>query len=78
VGKIPAATVINNVYTFDDGSSLRREHTTTTPNGILPRGESISGRWVYRNSHGDMLGFNKYINDIAEQFGLELFNIRGE
>jgi hypothetical protein len=65
-------TVENNdgVYRFEDGSSMQREVETLTPNGCR-----TNGKWVYRDSSQNMLGFDRYSNDLASRFSLELYNL---
>lgn len=65
-------TVANNddIYSFEDGSSMQREVDTLTPNGC-----KMNGRWVYRDASKNMLGFDQYCNDLAERFSLELYNL---
>lgn len=53
-------------YKAADGSTLKREY------GETPNGKTMNGRWVLRNSEGKFLTFDRYRNDIAEEYGLKL------
>ena len=70
ITKINTASKTNDVYTFTDDSTMQREQDTLTPNGC-----KMNGRWVYRDSGNNMLGFDKYSNDLAERFSLDLYNL---
>lgn len=53
-------------YLSDDGCVLRREY------GLTPNGNPMNGCWVLRDKHGEMVGFNRYRNDLAEHYRLKL------
>lgn len=54
-------------YRAEDGSlTLAREYDTKTPND-----NPMAGRWVLRGKSGNLITFDQYRNNIAEQFHLE-------
>lgn len=68
MGKKKLISDIDGVKLFDDKSSIQREFETKTPSG-----NKMAGRWVYRNSNGELLDFDLYINDIASRFSIDLY-----
>lgn len=58
------------VYTFDNGFTMKREWETKTPNG-----NRMGGRWVLRDINGSLLEFDLYANDIACRYNLDLYNL---
>jgi hypothetical protein len=70
MAKIKTVSVSSEAWIFEDGSIMQREKETLTPNG-----SKMNGRWVYRDANKNMLDFDKYCNDLAERFSLELYNL---
>lgn len=62
VAKIKAVTKEQGLYYFANGYCMKRENETLTPGG-----NKMSGRWVLRDSYGELVDFDKYSNDIAER-----------
>ena len=60
----------DNGYASTDGLALAREHDTLTPNGNL-----MNGRWVLRSANGDLLDFDRYLNDIVDRQNLRLLTV---
>lgn len=68
--KLKTISNSKGLYVFSDGSTLKREKNTLTPNGM-----KMNGRWVYRDKSEKILGFDQYCNDLADQFSLDLYNL---
>lgn len=66
--KIKALKKADGVYIFENNSFMQRESDTLTPNGC-----KMNGRWVYRDADKKMLGFDRYRNDLAERFSLDIY-----
>ena len=58
--------VDSDKYISKCGHELKREY------GKTPNGNDLNGRWVFRNSYGDFIDFDKYRNDLAERNNLYL------
>ena len=56
----------NDEYKSDTGHTVKREY------GKTPNGNNLSGRWVFRNTKGEMKDFDQYRSDLAERNHLEL------
>lgn len=59
------------VYEFEDGKTMKREYDGPTPNG-----NRFAGRWVLRESDGELIDFSPYRNDLAEAHDLNLDRAR--
>lgn len=57
-------------YIFDTGWTMRREY------GLTPNGNPMNGRWVLRDDSGKMIDFDKYRNDLAAHYRLNLDNAK--
>ena len=58
-----------NEYLYEgDGMTMKREF------GKTPNDNPMYGRWVLRDSDGNMLDFHAYRNDLAEQFDIKLIS----
>ena len=68
MAKIKALSEKNEVYIFENKTTMQREYETLTPAGC-----KMGGRWVYRDENKEILGFDKYRNDLAERFSLDLY-----
>ena len=53
-----------------NGWTMQREY------GMTPNGNPINGQWVLRDGNGEMIAFDKYRNDLAEQHHLKLETMR--
>ena len=53
-------------YSSKDGFVMKREY------GTLRNGNDIGGRWVLRDSQGEMLAVDQYRHDLADRFNLNL------
>lgn len=53
-------------YRSEKGHTVKREY------GKTPNGNDLQGRWVYRNTKGDMKDFSLYRHDLAFRNHLEL------
>jgi len=62
--QIKVMSTTDEVYSFDDGRSARRE------NGLTPNGNPIADRWVLRSESGVFLDFDQYRHDLFERNGL--------
>lgn len=51
-------------YLAGNGHSAQREE------GLTPKGNPISGRWVLRDANGDWLDFHQYRHDLFEHHEL--------
>ena len=61
--------VDDHLYLASDGSQLMREDNTLTPGG-----NPMNGRWVLRDVNGVFIDYDKYRNDLAERFNLDLWS----
>lgn len=68
VVKAYAHKLDDGTYSISNGGTIKREYETLTPNG-----NKLGGRWVYRNANGDLVDFDKYINDLAERQIINLY-----
>jgi hypothetical protein len=66
--KINAIKLDTGGYQLANGATLLREHDTLTPNG-----NRLGGRWALRSQNGDLLDYDKYINDLAERNCIDLY-----
>jgi hypothetical protein len=64
--EIKAVFETNEMYVFEDKSTLRREE------GLTPNGNEISFRWVYRDRNGVFIDVDKYRFDMAGRYNLNL------
>ena len=55
-----------NSYKNDDGSTIQREY------GKTPNGNEFGGRWVYRDSVGEIIDFNQYRSDLCSKWEQKL------
>lgn len=53
-------------YQSTDGYVLQRE------DGKTPDGNPMNGKWVYRDSQGQLIDFDMYRNDLAERNNIKL------
>lgn len=53
-------------YISDDGWEMKREY------GLTPNGNPMNGRWVLRDSSGQLIDFDQYRNDLVEHYHLRL------
>lgn len=67
--RVNAKKLDDGTYTLPDGSTIKREFETLTPNG-----NKLNGRWAYRNTKGDLVDFDKYINDLSERQNINLYS----
>lgn len=67
--KVDANELDDGSYTLPNGGIIKREQDTLTPNG-----NKLAGRWAYRNANGDLIDFDKYINDLAERQNINLYS----
>jgi hypothetical protein len=54
-------------YTAQDGSTVRRETGTETPNGNL-----LNGQWVYRGPDGSYIDYDRYRTDLESRYRIRL------
>lgn len=66
--KVDAHKLDDDTYSIPNGGTIKREHETLTPNG-----NKLDGRWAYRSANGDLVDFDKYINDLAERQNINLY-----
>lgn len=66
--KAEATKQPNDSYSLPDGSIIKREFDSLTPNG-----NKFNGRWTLRAANGDLIDYDKYINDLAERNDIELY-----
>lgn len=68
--KLLASKVDNISYDIASAYKLAREYDTHTPNG-----NRLGGRWVLRDQSGKLIDYDRYINDLAERYSIELYNV---
>lgn len=56
----------DELYRSEDGYTLAREY------GKTPNGNSMGGRWVFRDPTGKFIDFDKYRHDLEEAYCLKL------
>lgn len=66
--KVDAHKLDDGTYSIPNGGTIKREHETLTPNG-----NKLDGRWAYRSANGDLVDYDKYINDLAERQNINLY-----
>lgn len=67
--KLLATKVDNNSYVIAAGYKLAREYDTYTPNG-----NRLGGRWALRDQSEKLIDYDRYINDLAERYNIDLYN----
>lgn len=67
--KLQAQQLDDGTYTIPNAGTIKRENETLTPNG-----DPLNGRWAYRNTNGELVDFDKYINDLAERQNINLYS----
>lgn len=66
--KLLATQVDNDSYVFESGHKLSREYDALTPNG-----NRLGGRWALRDQSGNLIDYDRYINDLAERCNIDLY-----
>jgi hypothetical protein len=65
---IKAVKRTDDLYEFEDGSTMQRE-----PDGLTVTGDRYDGLWVLRDECGFVIDYAGYRNDIAERNNLDLY-----
>lgn len=52
-------------YVLPDSKTINREY------GKTPNGNRMAGAWVYRDTDGNLIDFDKYRADLFDRNGLE-------
>lgn len=58
-----------DVYQVPGIGVIKREYETLTPNG-----NALAGRWAFRDEGGELLDYDKYINDLASRHHIDLYS----
>lgn len=66
--KINAKLVEKDVYALPDGRVIRRDF-----NGKTPNGNPMAGRWTLKTIDGNLLDFDRSINDLSERHNINLY-----
>ena len=65
--KLQAEQLDDGTYTIPNAGTINREMEPLTPNG-----EPLNGSSAYKNTNGELVDFDKYINVLAERQNINL------
>ncbi len=70
IDKIKCTKDNNECFHLPDGSTIKREFETLTPNG-----SKMNGRWVFRDINDNIIDFDQYINDLESKHNLDIYSL---
>lgn len=62
--------ISDDEFRGEDGTTLKREY------GETPRGNPMNGRWVLRGPGGELIDFDRSLNDLVSHYDLNLLEIK--